>query len=223
MTIHTREGPDLFLLPFLYSYQNIYKNISVIPYERGMIEEREQMVYAAKKSRLYELIEEGIKEGEGKFEYPELFVRPKLKYKAEVIKQSAMFSPKMLVLCENLEIDEIVEAWSKCPQGIIKLSDLTGSNELPSRFSPRNQIEFSEYIERHVILDLLLDNFVQRYFIENKSFPFKMEHVIGKDFMTESLFIVWNHWKTIIKKKIGKETAGAPGKIFNTDFKEQAP
>lgn len=53
---------------------------------------------------------------------------------------------------------------------------------------------FIHYIEKLVILDLIMEPIMAKYFIKYRSFPFLCEHTIGGRENIGKIFIVWMHY-----------------------------
>lgn len=59
---------------------------------------------------------------------------------------------------------------------------------------------FIEYIEKHVILDLMFEPILRKYFVINKSFPYIANDTMGYYTMNQSLFVVFEHYyRTYVK------------------------
>ena len=51
-----------------------------------------------------------------------------------------------------------------------------------------------EHVEKLVILDIIMDPVINRYFSRYRSFPFMCHHTIGGKENIGKIFIVWNHF-----------------------------
>jgi hypothetical protein len=63
-------------------------------------------------------------------------------------------------------------------------------------FKADNQKEvlFIEFIEKLVILDLILSPLIQNYFIKYQSFPYSCRNTVGGKENLSKVFLVWNHY-----------------------------
>jgi len=103
------------------------------------------------------------------FDYrPELigrqtFLDARLLYFTEVIRQSCFSSKKLVVVTENCYIDQILNNWKGLQKEI---------RSLDSFYMIKSQtfdaISFVDYIEKIVIIDLMLDNYVKDNFVDYK-------------------------------------------------------
>jgi hypothetical protein len=53
---------------------------------------------------------------------------------------------------------------------------------------------FMEFIEKLVILDLIIEPIFTRYFVKYRSFPFLCDHTIGGQENVGKIFAVWMHF-----------------------------
>jgi hypothetical protein len=51
-----------------------------------------------------------------------------------------------------------------------------------------------EFIEKLVILDLITEPIITKYFVKYRSFPFLCEHTLGGLENTGKIFAVWMHY-----------------------------
>ena len=94
---------------------------------------------------------------------------PKINYIVEVLKHASHLGKKVVFVVENNLVDHIGDTWKKSSMDL---------NTLRSQIKllVENNPSFVEYIERLVLLDLILDNFIQNNFVKYKSFPFLGEN-----------------------------------------------
>ncbi len=56
---------------------------------------------------------------------------------------------------------------------------------------------FMEFIEKLVILDVILEPVITRYFVKYRSFPFMCEETLGGKENIGKIFIIWMHYYKI--------------------------
>ena len=226
---------DCFLTPFLYSYNNVEKTIPIIVNDFPIILYREYIVRHISMSDLKQLYASYLEEeqkGNKNFDpaliKPDIFIEPKIEYLTEVIKQSCFLGKKILAIVDMNCAEFIAEKWKNSPelnkiqslQKILKDKKLQNDND--------DQLTFTEYIEKHVILDLMLDNFIQENFVDHRSFPFSGENTIGKSVNLGNVFMIWNHYmrkhKGLKSKKPKNLEDLSPSKIseVNAIFEDQS-
>ena len=54
-------------------------------------------------------------------------------------------------------------------------------------------------MERHVLLDLILGEFLHSNFVKYNSFPFSGEGKLGKETYQNSIFVIWNYYRDLYK------------------------
>jgi len=197
-----KKEVDCFLTPLLYSYNNAGKMIPVIINDFPIILYREHIARNITLDELVPLFESYVEEMEkGNTNYdptlikPEVFIKPKIDYLTEVIKQTCYLGKKIMAIVDMNCAEHVAETW-KNHQNHSKIENL---QNLLTNLSNSKKIEknltFTDYIQKHVILDLLLDDFVQENFVEYKSFPFSGKGTIGRDMNFGNVFMIWNHFQ----------------------------
>ena len=88
----------------------------------------------------------------------------------EVLKHSSHLGKKVVFVVNNGLIDLVVDKWRKSE---MELKTLKSQIRLPTQNGPT----FIEYIENLVLLDLILDDFIDSNFVKFKSFPFLGENL----------------------------------------------
>ena len=61
---------------------------------------------------------------------------------------------------------------------------------------------FVEYIEKHVILDIMLEPYIKNYFIIHQSFPYLAKDTIGHWSMMQNIFLIFEHYYRQYSKNI---------------------
>jgi len=55
-------------------------------------------------------------------------------------------------------------------------------------------------VEKHVLLDLMFEPHMKRFFINNKSFPYSAGEYLESHVDLSKLFIAWNHYYDVYSK-----------------------
>jgi hypothetical protein len=141
---------------------------------------------------------------------PDIFLEPKMKYITEVIRQTLVANKNVLLIYDNNMADLIEQSWENLEwdpekdKKRVYLSDLTSRIKAGS-----DEMNFVDYIEKHVILDIILGPIMKKFFVDLKSFPFKAEDVIGANYGVKNVFILWKHFHDnyveLLKQKLPAE------------------
>jgi hypothetical protein len=125
-----------------------------------------------------------------RFLHPEIFLRPKIKYMTEVMKQSCISYKRSIAVVDNDLVESIEQEWSDLNPNLQKLKDLL---KIPS---DSEQSVFIEYIEKHVILELISENFLQRYYVDHGVFPYTGVGTEGyNEGIYDQVLDTWNYYK----------------------------
>ena len=88
----------------------------------------------------------------------------------EVLKHSSHLGKKVVCIVNNGLVDLIVDKWKESQ---MDLKTLKSQITLPTNNDPT----FIEYIENLVLLDLIMDDFIDSNFVKLKSFPYLGENL----------------------------------------------
>ncbi|EAS06611.1 hypothetical protein TTHERM_01074540 (macronuclear) [Tetrahymena thermophila SB210] len=196
--------------PYLKYRENVNKNISLTDL-KDLLDQYKQVIE-----------EQGVKTMfDPLLLKPELFINPKVAYTTETIRNSCYTSKKVLAVVDRYMTDEIEEYWkklSKDPQSINRfLQDDYFKQSISEQKDQeiqqsKNKIgavvtekgiktddysvkdTFLEYVEKHVILDLMLGTHVREFFIKNKIFPFTGKNYTGQKTMIQQIFVMLDHF-----------------------------
>ena len=117
---------------------------------------------------------------------PEIMIKPKAEYIAEIIKQISSTYNLIVGVVELEIIYDIEEAWSQLKKEPKNLKDLL---TIPNDTEPCSIVE---YIEKHVLLDLMLGPFLQENFVSLGLFPYSCHGMIGvEDGFYDSVKDAW--------------------------------
>ena len=62
-----------------------------------------------------------------------------------------------------------------------------------------------DHIEKLVILDMIMEPIISRYFVQYRSFPFMCEHTLGGRENIGKIFVVWTHFYNIYHKQLSEK------------------
>ena len=231
-SVTQKKEVDCFLTPLLYAYNNSDKSIPVILNDFPKVLYREHIVRSITLDELMPLFESFVDEMQkGNTNYdpcitkPEVFIRPKIDYITEIIRQSCYLGKKVLAVVEMSCAEEVSETWKKQKNNskVKSLQSLLANVETSKH---EKNLTFTDYIQKHVMLDLMLDDFVQDNFVEYKSFPFSGKGTIGKEMNFGNVFMIWNHYQRKFKKskttfktfeELKNRVDSVPGSFVETD------
>lgn len=143
--------------------------------------------------------------------YKEVFLEPRLKYSTEVLRQLACSFKRVVAIVDSDHVDFFEEHWQNLPREVSPLSELLKIPEIwnaPKDTSPNaflNQDSFLEFVEKQVMLELLQDLFIDKYFISKKSFPFSHEGFLGHETAVLNVLTFWHHYKEKYRKEMQKK------------------
>ena len=130
---------------------------------------------------------------------PDLFIAPKINYVATLLQHLTHAHEKVLAVTDVDTSNLLEEAWPRLD--LRRLAPL--SVELS--YAKDHQQSFIEYIEKQVILDMLLDPILRKYFTEFRTFPFVPEHTIGSKTMLAQLFVIYEHYFREYARSVTKQ------------------
>lgn len=198
---------DCFLTSLLFSYNNKDKIIPIILNDFPLLQYRERIVWNIELKDLKELFNSYIESIQEKNIYfdpcllkPDIFIEPKITYLTEIIKQSCFMGKKIIAIVDINCAELIADIW-KSESNLDEIINL--QKILKTSNKKKMSMSFSDYIEKHVMLDIMFDNFVQENFIAYKNFPFDAEGTLGKEIHMNNLFMIWNHFHRKYKLKYG--------------------
>lgn len=214
---------DAFFTPFLLSYNNVSKNMNVNVCDVPELRFRDFLVRSMSKAELLKLLKSYIEaraEGDEYFDLallkPELFIKPRMKYMAEILRQSCYVSKKNIAVVDRYIADELEAEWMNLGPNILKLEETLQV----LKADKKGTISFSDYLEKQVILDLMRGEYLYSNYIKFKTWPFNCTDTLGYHAMVQSIFVVWDHFKAIhgdflkkIREKEGEEEDAKKGNV----------
>jgi len=204
--VDPKQTIDCFLSPFLYCYNNPEKSINVIVNDVPTLVQREFLARVLDKTELKDLLNQyiqSIAEGKDQFDpkilNPEAFIYPQVAYLTETLRQSCYVSKKIISIVDYNFVDLIEEDWEELGPKMRSLNTCL-MPELPST----EELAYTDYIERHVLLDLFQQPFVRDNFVNLKSFPFHGKGTVGAEMARMNIFTIWNHFYNKHSKSINE-------------------
>lgn len=80
------------------------------------------------------------------------------------------------------------------PRDLRSLSSLLVRPALEDKHDPLKSETFLQFVEKQVILDVLLDSYIQQSFIQYDVFPFSEEGFLGKETAYLNVITFWRHY-----------------------------
>ena len=192
--------PDSMLTPFLYIYNNPETEIPIYLSKFPTILDRERIYKKTRKEELIEILKVTSKQiGEKRSEFsvenykPSIFLSHRMKYTTEILRQVSLAHKRILFLCDYKLLEFISEEWKRLPpsprhlQGLLNLTNNNTNTKT-------NQIivdTLMNHVEKHVILELLLDPFVTQNFTLLQSYPFNVMNTMDWEGNLISIFSMW--------------------------------
>ena len=195
---------DGFLTPFLYAYNNPDNKTVIIVNDVPILMQRDYLVRTVSKDDLKELVTEYIEslaQGHTNFDpqllRPDDFIYPRIKYITETIRHACHSGKRIIAVVDVNFIDLIEDEWRKLDKNMRSFSEC-----LLPQVPNTQKMTYTEYIEKHVMLDLIQEPFLMTNFIKYKTFPFSGNDTIGMHAAKPNLFMIWDHFYNRYTKKI---------------------
>jgi len=129
--------------------------------------------------------------------FPHLFSHRQNAYFTEIVRQSCWLGKKVVAIVDVDMADQIEQNWTRLDKGMKQLATLL---EFP--VLEKGKVPFVDYVEKHLLMDLMMEPFVTPWFIENRVFPFKATNTIGSESSYRDVFILWSHFFSLYEKKL---------------------
>lgn len=118
-----------------------------------------------------------------------LHYKKMLQHKVEhitgVLKLGSLLEDRTIAVVDRQYTEFVAEAWKSSRKPACELF----SYEAAETGGP-----FIEFIEKLVILDLVLEPLVERFFIKYKRFPYSIKNKVGGPELASSLFLIWKFY-----------------------------
>ena len=210
---------DTFLTPFLYAYNNPNKGYSLNVNDVPELLFRDYVVRNASKIELLDLVTSHFdsKDDGRTFDVslsrPELFLKPRVSYITEVLRQSCYISQTTVAIVDRNMVEAIEDEWKTLGRDMVKLQECL----VPLSVKKETDLSFSEYVEKQVLLDTIKDEFLHQNFIKHQIWPYHVPDTIGYNSTRNTVFVMWDYFysKYISKPKREAELKSAQKSTIN--------
>lgn len=172
--------PDCFMSSLLYQANNPNTVMCTVLGDMPELVYRDNVVRKlglnAMKEMFYKLFDE-IEEKNHEFDVrlmqPEIMIKPKAEYVAEICKQICGTYKLGAAVVDINHVPYILNEWENLQPDPVDLKSLL-------KISPPDEsCSLVEYAEKHVYLDLMLGIFINEYFMKHNFFPYTGVDIIG--------------------------------------------
>jgi hypothetical protein len=130
---------------------------------------------------------------------PDLMIKPKADYIAEIIKQTSRSYKLIVGIVESDLIYDIETAWKSLTKEPKTLKEFLTISE------PSEACTMTEYTEKHAMLDLMLGPFIQEYFVKHNFFPYTAHGIIGiEEGLYSSIKEGWDYYYKTHSERLTK-------------------
>jgi len=200
---------DNFLSPFLYSYNNPERKMNIVVNDVPVLTQREVLSRVLSQEQLKGLLKqylEALSEDNGhnfdpRILVPEAFIYPRIAYLTETLRQSCHVSKSIIALMDYNFIDLVEGAWIKLEPEMRSLQSC-----LQTPLPENDDLTYTDYVERHVLLDLIQEPFLKENFVEHGSFPFSGKDTVGMEMAKPNIFLIWDYHRKRYANKIQDKT-----------------
>lgn len=112
-------------------------------------------------------------------------LKHKIDHMTGILKLGCLLEEKTIAVVDRQYTEFIAEAWKKEKGKEDRMFDY----EAVETGGP-----FVEFIEKLVILDLMLEPLIDKFFIKNYRFPYSVKNKVGGPELVNSLFLIWNFY-----------------------------
>ncbi|CAG9313124.1 unnamed protein product [Blepharisma stoltei] len=212
--------PDSFTTTLLWAASNPSRLDCLIPFDLPELIYRDQIARTIDLNTLREALKTLLGEFENEKKYdlrfvnPQIFINNKVNYMAEIIKQTLITyqDNTIVVAVENKLVDPLTEAWKNVPYDSVSFDEFLTIPKMDK------DTTFSNYIEKHVLLDILLGTYISQFYIKNKLFPYSAHGAVGSEGQSYSTALEF--WKNFFMQHSEelKKTLAIYRKIDNSDM-----
>ena len=129
---------------------------------------------------------------------PEVMVKPKADYMAEVMKQTSFIHKMIVAVVEYQMAFDIEESWKLLNNEPRPLKDFLKITNKGVECS------LIEYTEKHVLLDLMMGPLIHEYFVKFGVFPYSAHGMVGvQDGFYDNVRDSWNYYYSSHSNKFG--------------------
>ena len=132
---------------------------------------------------------------------PELLVKPRTNYAAEVLRQQAMTNKKIVAVIDRDFLPYLEESWKQ-----LKSKEIVPLDSFLSKgISKAKKLSFIDHVEKHVIFDYILDHEQQlyTYYASHKRYPYEVDdRFMGAEGAELNIDVFWENFASMYWKKI---------------------
>lgn len=185
---------DAYLTPFSYSYNSKFdKYCPIVIADYPNLLKLEDLAYNLDLQDVKTMFKRYIEELENEnfsFNY-ELVMKDKLlnhrlNYTCEVLKQCCHSSKKIAFVTNHQYIEPLIESWKKLKPEINNFNSFYKDNI--------RDLNFVDFMEKLVILDILEGSFINSNFIVHQTFPYGCRRNPSWETGFMNLFQIWNNY-----------------------------
>ncbi len=115
-----------------------------------------------------------------------IFLKHRMDYTAENLRQSCYSSKKIVFIINHDYVDSLLSSWKNLESKLKSFYDFYREND--------EELEFVDYMEKLVIIDLLNGSFINNNFIKFKRFPFTIKNSPSWKNGLLSFYMVWKNY-----------------------------
>jgi hypothetical protein len=143
---------------------------------------------------------------------PDLMLRPKSEYMAELLKQLAGTYKLIAAVVDHNNLKTLEEEWQNLRPEPVEIKSFM---DIPP---PKFECSLLEYLEKHVLVELMLGLFIEPYFIKHGIFPYSGVGMIGNEGFYTKFIEGWKYYYTTHSEKLKKliDTLIASAAVKNT-------
>jgi len=172
LNIQTNISGDAIFTPILYSYFTRLDNycpVYVCDFPKLLqIKNSSMKISLGEMKNIFKTYLDSIYNNNFFFDYRlmnyEIFLKDKISYLAETARQMTFSSKKSVFLIDYKYFDHFIETWRKVDKKIIPLHNFY----IDKNKENKKHIDFVDFIENLIMIDLLEDSFVFENFVKFK-------------------------------------------------------
>ena len=129
--------------------------------------------------------------------HADVFMKPRVNYIIEVLRQMAQSSPEtgVVAVVDHDMLPFIEQAWqTDLPRELRSLDSLQRIPALPDKLDPKKSETFLQFVEKQVILDVMLEPYLQRSFIQYDAFPYTEKGFLASETAQLNVITFWRHY-----------------------------
>ncbi|KRX01386.1 hypothetical protein PPERSA_01289 [Pseudocohnilembus persalinus] len=211
-----------FFTPFMFKYNNPHYKASIVVNDFPILKHRD---FVARNIEISELrnIFKNLAEEQKKSNFnfdpqlfaPEYLLKPRLSYMIETLKHASYSNKRIVAVMDRHMADLLDEEWRNLDTKLYNFNKFYTINN-----KTQKDLTFVEYIEKHVILDLMFQPILRKFFVLNQTFPFIANDLIGYTSMHTNIFIIFEHYYRNYVKMLFSDLGDEMKQVNNNDINE---